>query len=124
MMSNKKEFGIWMDKENATIVGREDLDTGDFKIIAQVKSGHTPSNSSEKNENQHAQTMQLKYFKEITSHMQNAEVVHVTGYGEVQEQFNHYLADTPQFKNTSTSDSTNQKMTDEKLIEFIGEKFN
>ena len=123
-MSNKKEFGIWMDKEQAIIVGRENLETGDFKVIAQVKGNHTPSNSNEKNEHQHAQSMQLKYFKEITSHMQNAEVVHVTGYGEVQEQFNHFLADTPQFKNTVTSDSTNQKMSEEKLVEFISEKFN
>lgn len=123
-MSNKKEFGIWMDKEHAIIVGRENLDTGDFKVIAQVKGGSAPSNSNEKNEHQHAHSLQLKYFKEITSHMQNAEVVHVTGFGEVQEQFNHFLADTPQFKNTVTSDSTNQKMSEEKLVEFISEKFN
>ncbi len=51
--------------------------------------------------------------------MQNAEAVHVTGTGKVQEQFIKFLADTPQFKNTKTSDSTSNKMSDEKLVEFL-----
>ena len=56
--------------------------------------------------------------------MQNAEEVHVTGPGDAQEQFIHYLADTPQFKNTKTSESTNQKLSDDKLVEFFTSKWN
>ena len=56
--------------------------------------------------------------------MQNAEEVHVTGTGTAQEQFINYLAETPQFKNTTTNESTSNKMSDEKLVEYMDGKFN
>lgn len=121
-MQNLKQFGVWMDTHSATIVGREDIDSGEFKVIAHVKGEHTASNSSENAANNQERMLQTKFFKEIASNMQNAEVIHTTGTGEAQEQFNHYLAETPQFKNTKTSDSTSNKMSDEKLIEFLSEK--
>ena len=55
--------------------------------------------------------------------MQNMDELHVTGKGQVQELFIHYIADTSQFKNTVAKHSTSNKMTDEKLVEFIGDKF-
>ena len=54
--------------------------------------------------------------------MQNAEEVHVTGI--IQEQFINYLAEILQFKNVVANESTSNKMSDEKLIEFISAKFN
>ena len=123
-MSNHKQFGIWIDKNNATVIGREQVDSGDFIILAHVRGEHTASNSSEKNAQNQEKTLEGKFFKEITSHMQNADVVHVTGIGEMQEKFNHFLAETAQFKNTKTSDSTSEKMSDEKLVEFFAGKFN
>ena len=42
--------------------------------------------------------------------------------GQVQEQFIHYLAATPQFKNSKTAESTSNKMSDGKLIEYITTK--
>ena len=56
--------------------------------------------------------------------MQNATQVHLTGTGTSQEQFMRYLSETPQFKNTKTSESTSNKMSDEKLLEFMAEKLN
>ena len=56
--------------------------------------------------------------------MQNATHLHVTGTGQAQEQFIHYLAETPQFKNTKTEESTSNKMSDENLVEFISNKLN
>ena len=47
--------------------------------------------------------------------MQNAEEVHLTGTGTSQEQLMHYMADTPQFKNTVSNESTSNKMSDEIL---------
>ena len=64
------------------------------------------------------------FFKEILSHMQNAEEVHLTGTGTSQEQLMHYMAATPQFKNTLTKESTSNKMSDESLAKYIGAKFN
>ena len=55
--------------------------------------------------------------------MVNATDVHVTGTGQAQEQFIKFLAATPQFKNSKTAESTSNKMSDEKLIEYITAKF-
>ena len=107
-MSIKKQFGVWIDSHQAIVIGRENVDTGDFVVLAHADGG--PNHS--------------KLFKQITDHMQNAEEVHVTGTGDYQEEFIHHLAATPQFKNTVSKESTSNKMSDEKLVEFITEKFN
>lgn len=122
-MNNQRQFGVWMDNHQATIVGKENMEDEPFYVLAQVNGEVVTPNSSEKNSNNHEKTVQAKYFKEITSHMTNATHVHVTGTGQVQEIFIHYLADTPQFKNSKTEESTSNKMSDEKLIEFITSKF-
>ncbi len=119
-MSNGKQFGVWMDSQHATIVGK--TEAGDFTVIEHVKGEETFNSPSEKNTNNHERMAQAKFFKEITTHMQNATDIHLTGTGTAQEQFMRYLADTPQFKNTKTSESTSNKMSAEKLIEFISEK--
>ena len=121
---NKKQFGLWMDTRHAIIIGRENIDSGDFTILGRVNSEAVEKNSSEKNENNSEKALLLKFFKEITVLMQNAEEVHVTGTGIAQEQFIHYLADTPQFKNTVANETTSTKMADDKLIEYISQKFN
>ena len=121
---NKKQFGVWLDSNHATIVGRELVDNGDFVILAEAKNSGQGSNSNENAGNNAEQGLQLKFFKEITAHMPNAEEVHVTGTGISQEQFIKFMAGTAQFKNTVANESTTQKMGDEKLVAFISEKFN
>ena len=108
-----------MDNHQATIVGNQDTEDESLIILAHVKGEISAQNSNEKNSNNHEKTLQAKFFKEIASHMVNATHVHVTGTGQAQEQFIHYLADTPQFKKTKTAESTSNKMSDEKLIEYI-----
>ncbi|MEP7165668.1 MAG: hypothetical protein ABI741_13295 [Ferruginibacter sp.] len=122
-MNNQKQFGVWMDTHHATVVGNSNTEEGPFVVLAHVKGGEVSGNSNEKNSNNQEKTVQAKFFKEIMSHMQNATNVHVTGTGQAQEQFIHYLAETPQFKNSRTEESTSNKMSDEKLIEFISGKF-
>ena len=121
---NKKQFGVWLDSHQATIVGREPIDTGDFVILAQAKNDGQGSNSNENTANNAEQSLQLKFFKEITSHLQNAEEVHITGTGISQEQFIKFMAETAQFKNTVANESTSHKMGDEKLVAYITEQFN
>ena len=123
-MNNQKKFGVWMDTHHATVVGSESGETGKLVVIAHIKGEEATQNSSEKNENNHRQTAQAKFFKEITTHLQNATHLHATGTGQVQEQFVHYLADTAQFKNVKTEDSTANKMSDENLAAYISDKFN
>jgi len=120
---NKKQFGIWMDSQHATIVGRTQNDDGDFAVLAHESNPSQGGNSNENAANNLERTVQLKFFKQISAHMQNVEELHVTGTGQVQEQFIHYMASTPQYKNTVAKHSTTQKMNDEKLVEFISEKF-
>jgi stalled ribosome rescue protein Dom34 len=121
--NNKKQLGIWMDSHQAIIVGREDSDAGNFAILGKEKNAGDTGNSNENASNNNEKTLQRVFFKEIATHMSNIDEVHVTGTGQVQEQFIRYIADTPQFKNTVANHSTTNKMSEEKLVEFIGNKF-
>lgn len=122
-MSNQKKFGVWLDTRQAKVVGNEnDTDTG-LVLLAQVKAEGSAANSSENAANNHEKTLQAKFFKEISTHIVNATHVHVTGTGQVQEQFIKYLSDTAQFKNTKATESTSNAMSDEHLLEMMAEKF-
>jgi stalled ribosome rescue protein Dom34 len=121
---NKKQFGVWMDTHHATVVGKLDAEAKNFSVLGHAENAGAGFNSSEKNANNDEITLKHKFYKAILAHMQNAEEVHITGTGTIQEQFMHYMADTPQFKNTVTTECTSNKMSDERLAEFIGEKFN
>ena len=121
---NKKQFGVWMDTHHATVVGRATAETEDFTVLAFAGNAGAEHNTSEKNQHNDERTLQHKFFKEILSHMQNAEEVHLTGTGTSQEQLIRYMADTPQFKNTVTQESTSNKMSDENLAAYIAAKFN
>ena len=121
---NKKQFGVWMDTRQATIVGRDSTETGTFKVLVNKKNKSQGGNSNENAANNNERTLQTKFFKEIASYMQNVEELHVTGTGQMQEQFISFMAETPQFKNTVSNHSTSTKMSDELLVTFIAEKFN
>ncbi|MEP6712455.1 MAG: hypothetical protein ABJA37_08575 [Ferruginibacter sp.] len=123
-VKNKKQFGVWMDSHHATIIGKENSESEVFTILGHVNNEGAEKNSSEKNENNSQKALSLKFFKEISALMQNAEEVHVTGTGIAQEQFIHYLAETPQFKKTVANETTSNKMEDDKLVEYISQKFN
>ena len=120
---NKKQFGVWMDTHQATVVGKLSEEAVNFSVIGYAGAAAAGGHPNEQ-ERHDAKTSNNKFFKEIASHMTNAEEVHVTGTGKTQEQFIHYLAETPQFKNTITSECTSNKMSDERFAEFIAEKFN
>ena len=121
-MSNQKKFGVWMDGRNATIVASDNADNEAFNVAGHVTGEAGSGSSSEKVSNNQDIMLQNKFFKEIATHLVNATDVHVTGTGQAQEQFIHYLAETPQFKNTRTTECTSNKMSDERLVEFIEEK--
>ena len=122
-MNKQKQFGVWMDNHHATVVGNEVAESGSISVLGHIKSEDNTPNSNEKHSNNYEKTITGKFFKEIASHLVNATDIHVTGTGQVQEEFIHYLADSPQFKNARMQDSTSNKMSDEKLIEFITAKF-
>ena len=121
-MSGKKQFGVWMDAHRATIVEKDSSEQGHFSVIAHVVGKGSDGNSNEHSGNNHEQTMTHKFFKEVAAHMPNVDVLHITGTGQTQEQFAHFLSSTPQYKNTKTFDSTANKMTDEALLEYFAEK--
>ncbi|GGK81046.1 hypothetical protein ACD591_10275 [Rufibacter glacialis] len=121
---NSKQFGVWLDSGQATVVGRKDVDSGAFVVVGQAKNEGQGSNSNENTAHHAEQSLQVKFFKEISALMTNAEEVHVTGTGITQEQFIHFLADTAQFKNTQAKESTSNHMSDEKLLQYITEQFN
>lgn len=113
-----------MDSQHAVIVGSDNSEAGKLVILAHVAGEEVSSSPSEKNEHNQKQMLQAKFFKEIATHLVNATYLHATGTGQAQEQFMHYLANTPQFKNTKTEESTANKMSDERLLEFFADKLN
>ena len=123
-MSGKKQFGVWMDSRHATVIGRENISEGEFVVLGHVSNAGADPNSNEHTQNNHENTLQHKFFKEIAALMQNVDVIHITGTGDAQEQFIKFLSETPQYKNAEASESTSNKMSDEKLIEFVAGHFN
>jgi hypothetical protein len=121
---NKKQFGVWMDSHNATIVGKEDFENGEFLVLGHAKNAGPDNNSNEKTSNNQEINLTLKFFKEIASKMPNVDEIHITGTGQVQEQFMKFLAETPQYKNSISSESTSNKMSDENLVAYIEKYFN
>ena len=121
---NKKQFGVWMDSHHATIAGRKNIDEGDFVILDHVENNITPGNSNENAANNHEIGLTNKFFKEILSKIPNMDEIHITGTGQIQEQFIKFLADTPQYKHAVPSESTSNKMSDERLLVFISNHFN
>lgn len=112
-----------MDAHHATIVGCNPPAT-EFNVLGHAKNPGAGANSNENASNNLEITLARKYFKEIGRHLVNAEEVHLTGTGTIQEQFKHYLAETPEFKKTVVSECTSNQMSDEKLVEFISSHFN
>jgi len=121
---NKKLFGVWMDSHNATIVGKEDMDDDEFIILGHVKNAGPDNNSNEKTANNQEIGLTHKFFKEIASKMPNIDEIHITGTGQIQEQFIKFLAETPQYKNAISTESTSNRMSDENLAAFIMKHFN
>lgn len=120
---NKKQFGVWMDSQQATIVGREDTDAGDFIVLGHAKNHGPASNSSENAFNNQEIALTQKFFKEIVAKIPNMDEIHVTGTGQIQEQFIKFLADTAQYKNAVSTESTSNKMSDEHFLVFITKHF-
>ena len=121
---NKKQFGVWMDTHNATIVGREEEANGDFIVLGHVSNAGADKNSNENAAHNQEISLTQKFFKEIASKMPNVDQIHLTGTGQVQEQFIKFLAETPQYKNAIATECTSNKMSDENFVAFIEKRFN
>lgn len=121
---NKKQFGVWMDSHHATIVGKETVENGAFVILGHVKNAGPDNNSNEKTANNQEIGLTQKFFKEIAGKMPNIDEIHITGTGQIQEQFMKFLAETPQYKNAVATESTSNRMSDENLSDFMMKHFN
>lgn len=124
-MSEKKLAGIWMDTEKAIVVKNHDAQNAfKFFLCSPVKAEIQHGNSSENAGNNAEQTNRVKYFKEIEHLLINSQEVLIMGPGTVQEEFKHYLEETPQFKNLKIQLDTAQQMSEEQVLEKVKEHFN
>ncbi len=121
---NKKQFGVWLDSQHAIVVGKKENEAEIFEVLAHEKVVNHDNKGNESAANHSEITELNKFFKNITSHMQNVDEIHVTGTGTAQEQFIKYLSETPQYKNSVAEESTSNKMSDENLIQYITTQFN
>ena len=113
---NKKQFGVWLDSAHAIVVGREENEAGNFVVLAHEKSAVSDKGGNENVAHNTEKGDLQKLFK-------NIDEIHVTGTGVAQEQFIHFLAEIPQYKNAVAKESTSNKMSDESLVKYISEKF-
>lgn len=120
---NKKEFGVWMDSHQAIIVGRENVESGEFVVLGHANNAGPEGNSNENTANNHEIMLTQKFFKEIVSLMPNVDAIHVSGTGQVQEQFIKFLSETPQYKNAVSTESTSNKMSDENFVAYVDKHF-
>ena len=111
-----------MDTHHATVVGHTPAGAA-FTVVGHAKNPGPGTNSNENAAHNLEITLVQKYFKEIGRHLVNADEVHLTGSGTIQEQFKHYLGETPKFKKTVVSESTSISMSDERLVEFVTSHF-
>jgi len=124
MSDKKKQFGVWMDTHNATIVGKENVSDKAFVVVGHVKNAGADNNSNENAANHQEIGLTQKFFKEIAATMPNIDEIHITGTGQIQEQFMKFLAETPQYKNALSTESTSNKMSDENFTQYIEKHFN
>lgn len=115
----KKQFGVWMDSHVAIIAGRDQSEQQRFYILGQVHNAGAANNSNENTANNHEVTLTQKFFKEIAAKMVNIDEIHVTGTGQIQEQFIRFLGETPQYRNVIAKESTTNRISDELLLEFF-----
>ncbi len=114
-----------MDKEKAIVVKNHDAQNAfKFFLCSPVKAEIQHGNSSENAGNNAEQTNRVKYFKEIEHLLINSQEVLIIGPGTVQEEFKHYLEETPQFKNLNILLDTAQQMSEEQVLEKVKEHFN
>ena len=120
---NKKQFGVWTDSQTATIIGRENAEAEEFTVIGHVKNVGSDGNSNENAGHNMEIAATHKFFKEIAMVMPNIDQIHITGTGQIQEQFINFLAETPQYKNVEASESTSNRMSDDESIAFFTAHF-
>jgi stalled ribosome rescue protein Dom34 len=113
-----------MDSQHATVAGMQGPDSTELVILGHVKNPGAGRNSNENAANHEEIALTHKFFKDIAALMPNVDEIHVTGTGQVQEQFIHFLAATPQYKHAVSSESTSNKMGDEQLLAFFTKHFN
>lgn len=112
-----------MDGHHATIAGRKDENNTEFVILGRVDNPGADRNTNENAENNQEQALTHKFFKEIAAKMVNIDEIHVTGTGQAQEQFIHFLSDTPQYKHALATESTSNRISDEAFLTLITNHF-
>lgn len=108
-----------MDTQSATIIGRADEESEELTVIGHIKNSGSVGNSNENAGHNMEIAATHKFFKEIAMNMPNIDQIHVTGTGQIQEQFIKFLAESPQYKNVVASESTSNKMSDDESIAFF-----
>jgi hypothetical protein len=96
---SEKTKTIWCldGSHHATIVGRENVDSGKFVILGHEKLMINLFIQA-KAQLIMPREVPSKLFKTSTAHMQNVDELHVTGTGTAQRTVINYLKDTPQYK--------------------------
>ena len=118
----KREYaGVWMDNRNATIIS--ETETGEFTKGETIMAPANFVSTSEKSKNNAKQGDLLKYFKELSNHLNKYDEIIVFGPGQAQEQFQNHLKEEVQFKNKKVTIDSAEHLTDPQMIAFVRDYF-
>ena len=136
-MENKKNVGVWLDKEKALIVSVENGNESMNTILSEVENFHIHGGSGSKfkggpqdvvqdSKYLEREKHQLKgYFKDVTSEIEDAHAIVIFGPAQTKEKFRkelqeNYKAISAKVKAVKTVDS----MTENQLKALVRDSFN
>ncbi len=136
-MENKKNVGVWLDKEKALIVSVENGNESMNTILSEVENFHIHGGSGSKfkggpqdvvqdSKYLEREKHQLKgYFKDVTSEIEDAHSIVIFGPAQTKEKFRkelqeNYKAISAKVKAVKTVDS----MTENQLKALVRDSFN
>lgn len=136
-MENKKNVGVWLDKEKALIVSVENGNESMNTIMSEVENFHIHGGSGTKfkggpqdvvqdSKYLEREKHQLKgYFKDVTSEIEDAHSIVIFGPAQTKEKFRkelqeNYKAISAKVKAVKTVDS----MTENQLKALVRDSFN
>lgn len=121
--NTKKNAGVWLDSQQATIIATTDQSTGDYSIQEKIKAKENHGGGSEHSMNNAKQSDNLKFFKSISAQLMSYDSLLIFGPGKLQEQFQNYLQQDGQFKNKQVNIDSADKLTDPQIVAKVRDFF-
>jgi len=122
---NRKFVGVWLDHAHAMVITTEDqTGYGDYAIHTKVEfHGHAAHGSSEHADHHKKQAEAVKYYREVSKHIEAFDDILLFGPGTAQEELFNHLREDKHFQGKKLSIDSAGKLTDNQMIAFVRDFF-